>query len=158
MKNMSIATTTSFLVIIGMERDGTSGVVSSDLSIDQASPQVAPPPSSAAHSSHSDMPLQGPKKAGIKCFNCSKDGHYQSGCHFLAHCGVCDVDGHTTGMCPRAVKKPSLQWYGYAVDGIGFHCLEVEDAMLVAEAAEAENEAIVLRRKIVSPVNFCCKI
>jgi hypothetical protein len=42
-------------------------------------PQVAPPPSSAAHSSHLDLSPQGPKKAGIKCFNCSKDGHYQSG-------------------------------------------------------------------------------
>jgi hypothetical protein len=88
--------------------------------------------------------MQGTKKAGIKCFNCSKDGHYQSGCHFLAHCGVCDVDGHTTGMCPRAAKQPSLQWYRYAVDGMGFHCLEVDDAMLVAEALGMENEAIVI--------------
>jgi hypothetical protein len=47
-------------------------------------------------------------------------------------------------MCPRAVKQPSLQWYGYAVDGIGFHYLEVEEAMLVAEAPESENEAIVI--------------
>jgi hypothetical protein len=47
-------------------------------------------------------------------------------------------------MCPRAAKLPSLQWYGYAVDGVGFHCLEVEDAMLVEEASETENEAIVI--------------
>jgi hypothetical protein len=38
-------------------------------------------------------------------------------------------------MCPRVVKQPSLQWYGYVVDGIGFHCLEVEEAMLVVEAS-----------------------
>jgi hypothetical protein len=54
------------------------------------------------------------------------------------------MDGHTTGMCPRAAKQPSLQWYGYAVDWVCFHCLEVEEAMLVVEAMEAENEAIVI--------------
>jgi hypothetical protein len=47
-------------------------------------------------------------------------------------------------MCPRAPKQPSLQWYGYAVDGIGFHCLEVEEAMMVADVAPAENEATVI--------------
>jgi hypothetical protein len=37
-----------------------------------------------------------------------------------------------------------LQWYGYAVDGIGFHCLEVEDSMLVPEPTAAEHEAVVI--------------
>jgi hypothetical protein len=49
-------------------------------------------------------------------------------------------------MCPRDVKQPSLQWYGYAVDGdgVGFHCLEVEEEVLVVEAIDSENEAIVI--------------
>jgi hypothetical protein len=47
-------------------------------------------------------------------------------------------------VCALAVKQSSLQWYGYAVDGVGFHCLEVAEAMLVAEATDAENEDIVI--------------
>jgi hypothetical protein len=75
------------------------------------------------------------KKAGIKCFNCGRDGHYQLSCQFKAHCSVCEIDGHTTGMCPKATKHPSLQWYGYGVDGVGFHCLEVDEDQLVADQA-----------------------
>jgi hypothetical protein len=58
----------------------------------------APPPGSAA------------KKSNIKCFNCSRDGHYQSGCKFPAHCSRCDEDGHTTVMCPIPLKPAVLQW------------------------------------------------
>jgi hypothetical protein len=47
-------------------------------------------------------------------------------------------------MCPKATKKLILQWYGYAVDGVGFHCLEVDDALLAVDPATAENEAIVI--------------
>jgi hypothetical protein len=47
-------------------------------------------------------------------------------------------------MCPKASKLPSLQWYGYGVDGVGFHCLEVEEDQLVAEQAALEHEAIVI--------------
>jgi hypothetical protein len=47
-------------------------------------------------------------------------------------------------MCPKASKLPSLQWYGYVVDGIGFHCLEVEEEQLVAEQSSPEHEAIVI--------------
>jgi hypothetical protein len=47
-------------------------------------------------------------------------------------------------VCALAIKKPSLQWNGYAVDGVSFHCLEVAEAMLVAEATDAENEDIVI--------------
>jgi hypothetical protein len=54
------------------------------------------------------------------------------------------MDGHTTGMCPKASKLPSLQWYGYAVDGVGFHCLEVEEDQLVAEQSPPEHEAIII--------------
>jgi hypothetical protein len=45
-------------------------------------------------------------------------------------------------VCVHA--QPSLQWYGYAVDGVGFHCLEVEEVLLVAKASESENEVIVI--------------
>jgi hypothetical protein len=62
----------------------------------------------------------GQKKAEIQCYNCSRDGHYQSGYLFPTHCSVCDLDGHTTGMCPKANKQPVLQWYGYAIDGVAF--------------------------------------
>jgi hypothetical protein len=47
-------------------------------------------------------------------------------------------------MCPKAAKQPVLQWYGYAVDGVGFHCLEVEEMGLAADLAASENEAIVI--------------
>jgi hypothetical protein len=62
-------------------------------------PPTRPPPS-AGLSSQSDPPEppQGQKKAGIKCYNYSRDGHYQSGCIFPAHYSVCDLDGHTAGV------------------------------------------------------------
>jgi hypothetical protein len=47
-------------------------------------------------------------------------------------------------MCPKASKHPVLQWYGYAVDGVGFHCLEVDDAGLASSPAASENEATVI--------------
>jgi hypothetical protein len=54
------------------------------------------------------------------------------------------MDGHTTGMCPKASKLLSLQWYGYVVDGVGFHYLEVEEDQLVAEQAAPKHKAIVI--------------
>jgi hypothetical protein len=47
-------------------------------------------------------------------------------------------------MCPKASKQPVLQWYGYAVDGVGFHCLEVEEIGLAADPTASENEAMVI--------------
>jgi hypothetical protein len=38
------------------------------------------------------------RQANIKCFNCSRDGHYQSGYQLPVHCSRCDEDGHTTDM------------------------------------------------------------
>jgi hypothetical protein len=63
-------------------------------SVDQD--QSAPIPS-AALSSNPDAhpPGSAAKKENIKCFKCSRDGHYQSGCQFPAHCSRCDEDGHT---------------------------------------------------------------
>jgi hypothetical protein len=37
-----------------------------------------------------------------------------------------------------------LQWYGYAADGAGFHCLEMDEAMLAASVAEQENAITVI--------------
>ncbi|KAM0830274.1 hypothetical protein ACQ4PT_066313 [Festuca glaucescens] len=105
----------------------------------------APIPS-AAVSSHTEVqpPCSGGKKARIKCYNCSREGHYQSGWKFPVHCSICEEDGHTTGMCPVAAKPASLQWYDYAVDGVGFHCLEMDDSLLEASAAETTNGATVI--------------
>jgi hypothetical protein len=112
---------------------------------DQVHSAPAPIPS-VALSSNPEAPPPGSvvKKSNIKCYNCSREGHYQSGCQFLAHCSRCAEDGHTTGMCPLPVKPAELQWYGYAVDGAGFHCLEMGDVLLAASVAEQENATIVI--------------
>jgi hypothetical protein len=51
-------------------------------------------------------------------------------------------------MCPLPVKLAVLQWYGYAVDGVGFHCLEMDDALLAASVAAQENVATVIINNI----------
>jgi hypothetical protein len=43
-------------------------------------------------------------KPVITCFNCSLLGHYQSNCKAPPHYALCDIDGHTTAMCPMASK------------------------------------------------------
>jgi hypothetical protein len=47
-------------------------------------------------------------------------------------------------MFPLPVKPAVLQWYGYVVDGVGFHYLEMDNALLVASVAEQENAATVI--------------
>jgi hypothetical protein len=47
-------------------------------------------------------------------------------------------------MCSKAAKHPSLQWYGYGVNGVGFHCLEVDEEQLVPDQATPEHKAIVI--------------
>jgi hypothetical protein len=47
-------------------------------------------------------------------------------------------------MCPVPVKPAVLQWYGYAAAGGGFHCLEMDETVLVASVAEQENAATVI--------------
>jgi hypothetical protein len=59
-------------------------------------------------------------KPVITCFNYSKLSHYQFNCLGPPHCAICDVDGHTTGMCPAVSKSPELKWFGFAIDGKGF--------------------------------------
>jgi hypothetical protein len=41
-------------------------------------------------------------------------------------------------------KLSNVVIYGYAVDGVGFHCLEVDDAGLVTNPAASENKATVI--------------
>jgi hypothetical protein len=45
---------------------------------------------------------------------------------------------------PKSFKASLFAVYGYAVDGVGFHCLEVEEDQLVAEQSPSEHEAIVI--------------
>jgi hypothetical protein len=47
-------------------------------------------------------------------------------------------------MCPIPLKPAVLQWYGYAADGSGFHCLKMDEAVLAASMAEQENAATVI--------------
>jgi hypothetical protein len=51
-------------------------------------------------------------------------------------------------MCPVMVKLATLQWYGYAVDGVGFHCLEMDDALFNSRVALLENAATVIINEI----------
>jgi hypothetical protein len=43
-----------------------------------------------------------------------------------------------------AVKPSSLPWYGYAIDGVGFNCLEMKESVLQASVAEQVNTATVI--------------
>jgi hypothetical protein len=47
-------------------------------------------------------------------------------------------------MCPIPLKPAVLQWYGYAAEGGGFHCLEMDESMLATSVAEQENAATVI--------------
>ncbi|KAM0831559.1 hypothetical protein ACQ4PT_065458 [Festuca glaucescens] len=57
---------------------------------------------------------------------------------------IYEEDGHTTGMCPSASKPATLQWYGYALDSVGFHCLEMDEALCDARVANTANTATVI--------------
>ncbi|XP_071676637.1 uncharacterized protein [Lolium perenne] len=114
----------------------------------------APPPSTAGSSQVESIgvdPLA--PKTKITCFNCSTPGHFQSNCTRPPHCVLCDVDGHTTGMCPNANRPTELKWFGFAIDGGAFYafdCPPLESnpkhdnmAYVLAEATEeAINEGL----------------
>jgi hypothetical protein len=51
-------------------------------------------------------------------------------------------------MCPVLVKSATLQWYGYAVDGVGFHCLEMDETLFNTNVALPENAATVIINEI----------
>jgi hypothetical protein len=63
-------------------------------------------------------------KPVITCFNCSLPGHYQSNCKAPPHYALCDIDGHTTAMCPAASKPAEVKWYDFAIDGKGFYAMD----------------------------------
>jgi hypothetical protein len=91
-----------------------------------AAPSSLAPPLSAGGSSQADLGNGEPQasKPKIICYNCSRARHYQSACMFPAHCALCDVDGHTSAMCPQTSKTLELKHYGVAVDGVGFFALD----------------------------------
>jgi hypothetical protein len=80
-------------------------------------------------------------KPVITCFNCSKPGHYQSNYLAPPHYALCDIDGHTTGMCPYASKPPALKWYGISIYGKGFYAM---DNVAPLPRIQPENLAYVL--------------
>jgi hypothetical protein len=47
-------------------------------------------------------------------------------------------------MCPTADKLATLQWYGYAIDGVGFHSLELDDSLLEAPGSLDATAATVI--------------
>jgi hypothetical protein len=63
-------------------------------------------------------------KPVITCFNCSLPGHYQSNCKAPPHCALCDIDGHTTAMCPAAAKPAEVKCFGFAINGKGFYAMD----------------------------------
>jgi hypothetical protein len=60
---------------------------------------------------------------------------------FPAHCALCDVDGHTSAVCPRSSKAPELKHYGVAAGGVGFFAL---DGVPLLQENQFENMAFVV--------------
>jgi hypothetical protein len=103
-------------------------VVSSKLKPRQV---IDTPASSSQHpslgaSSQSDVLEVKPvaSKPVITCYNCSLPGHYQSNYKAPPHCALCDIDGHTTAMCPTASKQAEVKWFGFVIDGKGFYAMD----------------------------------
>jgi hypothetical protein len=47
-------------------------------------------------------------------------------------------------VCPVSAKEATLLWYGYAIDGVSLHCLELDDALLEAPGSVMPNAVIVI--------------
>jgi hypothetical protein len=46
--------------------------------------------------------------AGVECFKCSQEGHYQANCTFDPLCIICSNEGHTSANCPTRGQQMRL--------------------------------------------------
>ena len=147
-----------------MTRSGSGRSTPSSASVP---PPPPPPPPSTGGSSQTDVAEPDPagSKAKIQCYNCSRPGHYQSGCTFLPHCALWNRDGHTTGMCPAAAKAPEIKWFGFVIPGASFYAFDCppsgsdskdNTAYILADDPQASEEVIVagLRKLIKEDWDF----
>jgi hypothetical protein len=64
--------------------------------------------------------------AGVECFKCGREGHFQSVCTFDLLCILCSGEGHTSANCPTRGKQLRLMTMGHAITGGGFYNIDVE--------------------------------
>jgi hypothetical protein len=64
--------------------------------------------------------------AGVECFKCGREGHYQASCTFDPLCIICRDEGHTSANCPTRGRQMRLQTMGHAISGGVFFNIDVE--------------------------------